>query len=109
MVSAIDVVAEEEVVREGHVAPDLEQLEQVAELAVDVAADLMMGKISVTGPGIARLSDYGDRSVQLQQGLLEFQNRDSERAELSDLTLLDLLPPLELGKAPVDAEGHRSV
>ena len=38
--AAVDKVAHEEVVRLGHVATDLEELLQVVELAVDVAADL---------------------------------------------------------------------
>lgn len=39
VVPPVDVVAQEEVARLGRLAPDLEELEKVVELAVDVAAD----------------------------------------------------------------------
>jgi hypothetical protein len=43
VVSAVDVVAHKEVVGVGAGAADAEELEEVVELAVDVAADLRAG------------------------------------------------------------------
>ena len=55
-VAAVDIVAEEEVARVGRLAADLEQLDQVVELAVHVAAD-------------------GDGRVHLEHGGLATQQR----------------------------------
>lgn len=87
--SAIDVVAEEEVVRFWWESAILEQAEKIVVLAMNVTADLAKSALTLK-MSILQIRVYLDWCFQLQQDRLRYENLASLGAQVSDLTLQQL-------------------